>query len=131
MSKIPRRQLARVIAARLIEEPSERKHWMQALAAYLVEQNRSEEADLIVNDIAHELHVQAGILLVHVESARPLSDSVRTELTSLLSQATDAKRIEITATTNPELLGGLVARTPDAAIDLSVRTKLKQLASLA
>src|SRR5688572_1610893 len=131
MAKLSRRLLARTIATKLVEHPSERRHWIQTLAAYLVEQNRTEEVDLIVNDIAHELYRQAGVLLVHVESAHPLSDSVRKELKDLLSNATKAKHIELTEKTNPELLGGLVARTPDAAIDLSVRTKLKQLATIA
>ena len=131
MAKLSRRLLARTIATKLIEYPAERKHWLAALAAYLVEQNRTEEVDLIVNDIAHELHRQAGVLLVHVEAARPLTDSVRKDLKDLLSTATNAKRIELTEITNPELLGGLIARTPDSAIDLSVRTKLKQLATIA
>lgn len=131
MAKLSRRLLARTIATKLIEQPSERKRTLAMLAAYLVEQNRTEEVNLIVNDIAYELHTQAGILLVHVESARPLTDSVRTELKGLLSKTTKAKRIELTETTNPDLLGGLIARTPDAALDVSVRAKLKQLATIA
>lgn len=131
MSTVSRRVLARTIAAKLIEHPSERTHWISALAAYLVEQNRVEEADLIVNDIARELYEQAGQLLVHVESARPLSDSVKSELKHLLTASTKAKHIELSETVNPDLLGGLIARTPDAVADMSVRTKLKQLATIA
>lgn len=131
MAKLSRRLLARTIAAQLIEHPSERKHWLTALAAYLVEQNRTEEVDLIVNDIAHELYHQAGILLVEIESANPLTDTIRAEVKALLSKDSKAKRIELAEATNPELLGGLIARTPDAVVDLSVRTKLKQLATIA
>lgn len=131
MSTVSRRVLARAIAAKLIEHPSERKHWIAALAAYLVEQNRAEEADLIVNDIAHELYEQNGQLLVHVESARPLTESVTAELKHLLTAATKAKHIELSETVNSDLLGGLIARTPDAVADMSVRTKLKQLATIA
>jgi F-type H+-transporting ATPase subunit delta len=67
---------------------------------------------------------------VDVTSARKLSDSVRTELKQMMQQATSAKRVELTEHLDSSLIGGLVARTPDAQLDASVRTKLKQLASL-
>lgn len=131
MSSISRRVIARTIAAKLVAQPAQRSHWLRVLAAYLVEHNRGEEAELIANDIARELYRQAGQLLVRVESARPLSSSIKSELTKLLSMATNAKQVELAETINPELLGGLIARTPDAVTDLSVRTKLKQLATIA
>jgi len=130
MQKLSRRVIARTLAAKLVASPAERAKWVRALAAYLVEQNRTKETDLIVNDVAHELFIQNGQLLVTAVSARPLSESIRTELKQMIKQATQAKRVELTESVDPDLLGGLIARTPDAEADLSVRTKLKQLASL-
>lgn len=129
-SKASRRVLARTIASKLLSEPDRRKHWLQVTAAYLMDHGMDEDVDLVLNDIAHELHVQAGHLVVDVTSARKLSDSTREELVRMLKEAVGAKHVEITEKINPELLGGLIARTPDAVIDASVRTKLKQLASL-
>jgi F-type H+-transporting ATPase subunit delta len=129
-NKVSRRILARTIASKLLVEPSQRKHWLQVTAAYLMEQNRTEDINLILNDIAHELHVQSGHLLVDVTSARRLSDAVRDDLKHTLQAATGAKKVELAEHVDPDLLGGLIARTPDAALDASVRTKLKQLASL-
>ncbi len=129
-SKASRRVLARTIASKLLSEPDRRKHWLQVTAAYLMDHGMDEDVDLILNDIAHELYLQAGHLVVDVTSARTLSDSTREELVRMLKEATDANYVEITEKINPELLGGLIARTPDAVIDASVRTKLKQLASL-
>jgi len=86
---------------------------------------------LIINDIAHELYAQSSHLLVDVTSARKLTDAVRAELKRTLLAATNARRVELAEHVDPTLLGGLVARTPDAELDASVRTKLKQLASLA
>jgi F-type H+-transporting ATPase subunit delta len=114
----------------LLAEPSRRSHWLQVTAAYLVEHGMADDADLIINDIAHELFIQGGELLVHVTSARELSDSLRIELTATLKKATSASTIELSEYVDPSLLGGLVARTPDAILDASVQTKLKQLASL-
>jgi ATP synthase F1 delta subunit len=128
--KTSRRILTRTIAAKLLAEPSKQKQWMKALAAYLVQYGMEKQTDLVLNDIARELYVQGGHLSVNVTSARKLSDSTREELKRMLQTATSAKSVELAENTNPDLLGGLIARTPDAVLDASVRTKLKQLASL-
>jgi len=128
--KDSRRVLARTIAAKLLAEPDRRSHWLEVTAAYLMDHNMDEDVDLVVNDIAHELFEQGGHLLVSVSSARALSDTTREELTNMLKQATGAKHVELAELRDPYLLGGLIARTPDATIDASVRTKLKQLASI-
>lgn len=128
--KASRRVLARTVAAKLLAEPDKRSHWITVTAAYLMDHGMDEDVELIVNDIAHELYEQAGHLIVDVTSARALTDSTREELTRMLKEATKASTVEISEQTDPELLGGLIARTPDAIIDASVRTKLKQLASL-
>jgi F-type H+-transporting ATPase subunit delta len=129
-SKASRRVIARTVAAKLLAEPKERKHWVQALAAYLIETRRADEIDLIVNDIAREFFEQRGELVVDVKSARPLTDSVRKELKDLLKEATDAKEVLLSESVDASLIGGLIARTPDAQLDASVRTKLKQLATI-
>lgn len=130
MSKLSRRVIARTVAAKLLAEPSKRKHWLQVAAAYLIETNQAADIDLLVNDIAHEVYEQSGKLFVDVTSARPLTDGVRDELKRLLRDATSAKQVDLTEHVDPELLGGLIARTPSAQLDVSVRSKLRQLATL-
>lgn len=125
-----RRVLARTIAAKLVHEPTRQEHWMQVLAAYLFEQKRTGEADLLITDIERELHLQAGILSAKVVSARPLSDVLRTALTKMLTAETQAKRVVLAEEIDKSLIGGLVARTPDAELDTSVRTKLQQIATI-
>jgi F-type H+-transporting ATPase subunit delta len=129
-NKVSRRVLARTVAAKLLAEPSKQSHWLKVTAAYLMEQRMVDDIDLFIGDLAHELYEQSGHLLVDVTSARKLSDAVRAELKRTLQAATDAKRVELAEHVDPALLGGLIARTPDAQLDASVRTQLKQLASL-
>jgi F-type H+-transporting ATPase subunit delta len=129
-TKFSRRIIAKSIAAKLLAEPSRQKHWLQVLAAYLLEQNMVDDMDLLVNDIAREIYTQNGHLYVDVSSARPLNDAARRELTHMLALATGARHVEIEARIDKTLLGGLVARTPDGQFDASVRSKLKQLASI-
>ena len=129
-ARFSRRVLARTIAQKLVAEPSRQEYWMQTLAAYLVDQKRVAEADLVIADIEHELYVQDGQLLVSVTSARPLTTDVRTALTKLLTARTKAQRVTLTEAIDPELLGGLVAKTTDAELDTSVRTTLNRLATI-
>lgn len=129
---ISRRLLARVMADKLFEaDGTERSRWLQALAAYIVEHKLVDQAELLVSDIAHELFVRKGVLSVSVTSARPLTDQLRADLTAYLQSQTGASRITLDESVDEQLLGGLVARTPDAEIDLSIRKQLQQLAAMA
>jgi F0F1-type ATP synthase delta subunit len=125
-----RRDIVRVITQHLIDEPEQRSVWLQRLAAFLVIHKMAEDVDLIVNDIAHELFEQAGQLTAEVTSARQLSDQMRQSIKDMLQRQTGADTVVLHETTDQELLGGFVARTPDAEIDASIRNKLNKLASL-
>jgi F0F1-type ATP synthase delta subunit len=128
---VSRRDMVRVITRQLLEQPDQRSLWLQRLAAFIVVNKMHDQVDLIVNDIAHELYTQAGLLTVEVVSARKLADEVRSSLVALLQQSTDARDVVLHETTDQSLVGGFVARTADAEIDASVKSKLKELASLA
>jgi ATP synthase F1 delta subunit len=126
-SKPSRRIIVRATAERLLAAPSKQAHIMKELAAYLLEHDMTDDADLVINDLVRELADKSGTMLVSVSSARPLNDSVRKELTQSLQKATGATDVVLSETIDTDLLGGLIARTPDAELDLSVRTKLKRL----
>lgn len=129
--KVSRRELARTIVEQLLAEPSRQKHWIKVLAAYLVEWQRLDELDLLMNDIAHELYVQAGTLTTEVVSARQLSESVRKHLVQYLQKETDAKQVVLHETVDKEVVGGLIARTADHALDTTVQKRLRELAAVA
>ncbi len=126
-----RRDVVRLVTRRLLDEPENRSLWLQRLAAYIVTHKLVADVDLIVNDIAHELYEQSGVLTVEVASARQLSDDLRQSLRQLMQDQTGAGQVVLHETTDQTLLGGFVARTPDAEIDASVQNKLKKLAALA
>lgn len=128
--KISRRSLARTLAAKLLAEPERREHWLRALAAYLVETDRTSEASQIMNAVAHELLAQDGLLAVDVTSAHPLTDDVRRELTDYLQAHTGARAVQFSEQVDPDLVGGFIARTPDQELDTSVRSQLRRLSSI-
>ncbi len=125
-----RRDIVRVITARLLDEPAKRSQWLQRLAAYMVTHNMTGQVDLIINDIAHELYIQAGMLTAEVTSVRQLSEDLRASITAMLKAETAAKTINLHESLDASLLGGFTARTADAEIDASVKTKLQALAAL-
>lgn len=129
-SKPSRRIIVRATAERLLAAPSKQTHIMKELAAYLMEHDMTDDADLVINDLLRELASVNGTMLVSVTSAHSLSDAVRKELTQSLQKATGATDVVLSETIDTDLLGGLIARTPDAELDLSVRTKLKRLSAI-
>jgi F0F1-type ATP synthase delta subunit len=131
VSKVSRRHLAEAITAKLLSEPAKQTHWMQVLAAYLVAHDMVNDADMLINDIAHELLAQSGQLVVEVTSAEALSAAVRQELVTYLQRETKAKDVQLHESTDKELIGGLVARTADAELDISLRSQLRQLTAIA
>ncbi len=131
MAHASRRAIARVIAGQLMAPGANGQAIMHALAAYLVEHNMTPDADVIINDIADELYKQSGRLVVEVTSARQLSDDARLQLTEYMQDMTHAKTVELHETIDESLIGGLIAKTPSADLDLSVKAKLRQLTGLA
>jgi len=114
----------------LVEEPTRRSHWIKTLAAYMVEHNMIDDLDLMVNDVVREVFEQSGELLVNITTAHPLTDEIRKDITKMLKEATKAKEVIMAEAVEPDLKGGFIARTTDAVLDDSVRSKLKQLASI-
>jgi len=129
-SKQSRRIIAQTIAEKLIAEPKRQQHWMQILAAYVVEHNMHKDVDLLVKDIVREVFVQSGQLLVSATTARPLTAALREDLVHILRSTTGAKTVVLQETVDPSLVGGFVATTPDGEIDASVRTQLQHLAAI-
>lgn len=129
--KVSRRELARVFTEKLLAEPQKQQEWVRVLAAYIVENNLTEQVDTLLNDIAHELYAQAGELNVEVVSVETLSQATKDSLSSFLKDKTGASTIKLHETTDPALLGGLIARTPDAELDASVATNLRKLSAIA
>lgn len=63
-----------------------------------------------------------------VESAFPLTEAQVADIVQTLS-ARFGKKVQVTTTVNPDLIGGVSIRMGDEVIDTSVRGKLAQLAT--
>jgi F-type H+-transporting ATPase subunit delta len=131
MAKTSRRTIARIVAEKLTADGADGAAIMREVAAYLLDNNLVDDADMIINDIAEELYLQTGRLVVEVTSARPLSPEARQNLVGYLQKEVGASDVELHEMVDEDLIGGLIARTPSAELDVSVRNKLRQLTALA
>ncbi len=122
---ITRLQVARYVAAQL---PQKRRQVLREAAAWLVSTGRTRQAKYLTQDVAKIL-AQDGYLAAQVTTARPLGSKLETELKDFLSRTTAAERIELTASVEPDLLGGVRLEIPTAELDTTLRSKLTALAS--
>lgn len=131
MAKTSRRALAKIVAAKLLRSGSDSRQVMQELAAFLVVNKMTDDADVIMNNIAVELLDQAGLLTVEVTSAHGLTDEARDRLKEFLAKKTGAQSVQLHEIVDVALIGGLTAMTPSADLDASVRGTLRQLTAIA
>jgi len=66
------------------------------------------------------------LLPVHITSAVELDKAIVEQLGDRISEQTDRK-VELSATVDPEILGGIVVRVGNSVLDASVRNRLEQL----
>lgn len=128
MAKLSRRRVAREVVRLLVAQP-ERKHTLlQQVAAYLIQTKQANQAHLLLGDIADELLAAEGTLSADVRSAFALTSASRDSIIAMLKRETNAKTVELNATVEPELIGGVIITTPQLALDASIKRQLTQLA---
>jgi len=66
------------------------------------------------------------LLPVHVTSAIALDDAAVAQIGERVGAQT-GRRVELTATVEPEIIGGIVLRVGNAILDASIRNRLEQL----
>ena len=66
------------------------------------------------------------LLPVHVTSAIALADAAVAQIGEQVGQQT-GRRVELTSTVDPDILGGIVLRVGNAILDASIRNRLEQL----
>ncbi|HKX72889.1 MAG TPA: F0F1 ATP synthase subunit delta [Candidatus Saccharimonadales bacterium] len=129
MAKIGRRRLAREVVRLLVEQSGRRADLVQQIAAYLIDTKQVHQADLLLKDVADELYVQNKQLSADVTSAFDLTTEAKAAITDLLRASTGATEVQLETRKDPDLLGGVIVRTPRQEIDASVRRKLKALSA--
>lgn len=128
MQVFSRRKIATYIANQLAAgQPS--GPLLHQAAAYLIDHKRTNQVEQLVRDIKAVMARDHGVVLAEVISARELSEGIITSIKKFVLDAENAKQVEVSASVDPSLLGGVIIRTPRAELDSTVRKQLNTLRS--
>ena len=116
-----RRALIETVADRLAVAPQVKK-----LLVMLVEKRALVMAKDLAESYQERLLAHQNIVRAQVTSAAPLTPEKQQALADSLSKAT-GKKIELSVSVDPELLGGVVARIGSTVYDGSVKTQLQRM----
>ena len=95
----------------------------------LARNGRTKELRAIIRAFRWLAAEHRGEVTAEVLTARPLNDDQAAELKSQLRARADGADVNIDATVDPNILGGIVVKLGSQQIDASIRTKLNRLAS--
>jgi F-type H+-transporting ATPase subunit delta len=92
----------------------------------IIDHRRADILGEIAEAFENSIDERMGFVRAEVTSAAPLSDSQKTAIQEALSK-TSGKRVRCKFHTDPELIGGVVARIGSTVYDGSVRTQLESI----
>jgi len=92
----------------------------------LLDKKRLDQLDAILESYRSFADEAAGILRSDVTSAVPLSEEQVAELRTALEKAT-GKKVVLSVSADPQLIGGVVTRIGDKVFDGSIRTQLTKI----
>ena len=91
----------------------------------LIRNHRINDLDSIVEAVAEMVRQATGAVAVEVRAAHRLSDAELSELRKALEKKV-GRKVELSVTTDPELIGGFVARIGSEVYDASVVGKIEK-----
>ena len=108
--------------------PSTVQPELRNLAKLLVVRNRTNLIPQIREIFEDQVRAERGITVAQVTTSEPLTADEEALVREKLAAMT-GNTIEITATVDPDIIGGIVVRIGDQVIDGSVRNKLEKMRS--
>jgi F-type H+-transporting ATPase subunit delta len=97
-------------------------------ALLLLERSRISELPGIARAYRELVDEKLGRVRATVSSAKPLDPATQTAVQRALEKRT-GKRVVLSTSVDPDLIGGIVARVGDLVLDGSLRTRLETLKS--
>lgn len=129
MSKIPRHQLAAVLAKQSLSMADSRA-FSEEIAAYLLAEGRTNELDSLLRDI-QQYRAENGIVEVVAVSAHSLNESTRKDVEAQVRQLyPTATKVIISEQIDHDIIGGVKLELANQQLDLSIRSKLNKFKQL-
>jgi len=96
------------------------------LVYLLLDGERLASVEAISREVDAMIEAKAGRMAAEVTSARPLDTAQLAQIVTALEQLS-GKKLAVTNRSDPDLLGGVVAKLGDTVYDGSLRTQLRTL----
>jgi F-type H+-transporting ATPase subunit delta len=126
---ISRPELAEVIAKRTLHV-SDVHHLEQAIAGYLLEQDRTDDIESLMRDVL-KYRASLGYIEATVVSAYPLTSELVKSIEAILkSEYPGAKSYVLNQRIDESVVGGVRLEMAGEELDLTVRAKLNTLKRL-
>lgn len=122
MAKLSRRKIAQVWADELLAG----RDMTTQIAAYLVNERRTDEAELIVRDTEAAL-ADRGVAVADITTAGSLSADAKKAIQTFLSTRLGAQKVALRETTDPTVIGGVRIDTAGKRLDATLATRLGKL----
>lgn len=128
--KIPRHEVAAVLAKQTLAAGFKESEFSRSVAAYLLEAGRTGELDSLLRDVM-QYRADHGIVEVIAASAHELSDAVQADIRAeVRKRQPQAKQIIISPRIDADVVGGVRLEFPNEQLDLSVQGKLNRFKQL-
>lgn len=118
--RLTRRKIALHVAEKLLAGVSSATA-LKSAAAYLVDTGRTRETELLVRDI-EDILAEQGVVVADVTTAFPLTDTLRSEVRSMLGG-----KPQLRETVDTSVLGGVRIDLPGKQYDATIQRKLTAL----
>jgi F-type H+-transporting ATPase subunit delta len=123
--KLSRRAITEHIAQALLDGESKQK-LIDQLAAYLIENRRTNELSLMVRDIQYFL-AEKGQVSGTIVSAFELSEATRQSIETFVKAESGADAVELDTVIDPSVLGGVRLALPGKELDTTISRKITLL----
>ncbi|HWT40655.1 MAG TPA: F0F1 ATP synthase subunit delta [Dongiaceae bacterium] len=123
--KVSRRLLAEYVADQL-EAGTASKKITRQLAAYLLENGRDKELELVLRDVQSALAAR-GSVSGTITTAFELDQATKKSLETFTKQKTGAKHVTLDAAVDPTVLGGVKLSLPGKELDATIARMLTTL----
>lgn len=104
--------------------------FVKNLINMLFEYHRINDLDAVIDEFNNLYNEKHGIVKAEATTAIPLSDTEKDNLAKSFGQRINAKQVELSTKTNPDIIGGVILRSSDVVFDGSIRTKIEQVKRL-
>lgn len=122
--KISNQTIAHSVLAQL-ESGKTEQQVVASLAAYLVAERRSKDADAILRQVERALTVRNNQVELRITSAHGLTQDLKEQLGKQFVQS--GQKVIINEVQDPAVVGGVLVESSEKRLDLTVRRQLQRL----